>query len=128
MSFIRWPTGITTQTNCHDTNKYSDGTNKLLKARTNIVTARTNIATPQTNIAMATAQKLFTAEVTFFVRSGRGTLTSILKASQTWKACCKQSKLKMQKNNDVLLPLWRVCRRISQLLYEVWKRYAIFSK
>ena len=43
-------------------------------ARTNIVTARTNIATPQTNIAMATAQKLFTAEVaaeiTFFVPSG----------------------------------------------------------
>ena len=47
-------------------------------ARTNIVTARTNIATPQTNIAMATAQKLFTAEVaaevaaevTFFVPIG----------------------------------------------------------
>ena len=34
--YIRWPTGIRTQTNCHGTNKYSDGTNKLFMARTNI--------------------------------------------------------------------------------------------
>ena len=41
-------------------------------------------------------------------------------------AAKNRSLIKIQKNNDVLLPLWRVCRRISQLLYEVWKRYANF--